>query len=253
MSGLGNRFFQVAAMLGYAEQYGHTPVFVKEWIGNNPSHPGPRDITEFFPTIPVVTMGSEPWTILKMVGKDALTYVPLAMVDGNVCLEGDFQSYKYLPSHKLVPAILTSCIVPDLPYARSAFLHVRRGDYLNPLCAHHRVDLTNYIRRCILLYPAETVFIVCSDDVSWCKKTLPGQYADVVSADQWRWFDSSDYETLAVMMRCAEGGICANSTFSWWGAYFGSRELVCMPVAWGHPPMPIAVDIWPPWAVRLPV
>jgi len=41
-------------MLGYAERYGHTPVFVKEWIQPNRSHPGPFDITDYFPNIPVI-------------------------------------------------------------------------------------------------------------------------------------------------------------------------------------------------------
>lgn len=251
-SGLGNRFFQVAAILGYAERYGHTPVFIREWIGDNPSHPGPRDITDFFPEIPIVPLDGA-WTIVHMADSDVMNYVPLNRVNGNVCLEGYFQSERYFPTRRILPEILTSCLPVDLPFASAAFLHVRRGDFLHPLCAHHRVDLGDYIHRCLAMYPSDTVFVVCSDDIAWCKDTLPGLYSDRVSADRWRWFDGSDYETLGVMMRCLRGGICANSTFSWWGAYFGSRDFVCMPSVWGYPPMPVAVDIWPEWAVRLPV
>ena len=253
-SGLGNRFFQVAAMLGYAERYGHTAVFVREWIADNPSHPGPFGITAFFPEIPVLERLEGPWTSIQMAEADGLRYVPLDRVDGNVCLEGCFQSEQYFPTRWIVPALLSDWVGGHMiPFETAAFLHVRRGDYLNPLCAHHRVDLADYIRRSLALYPAGTVFVVCSDDIAWCKSSLPGLYADIVSSDKWRWFDGSDYDTLAVMMRCARGGICANSTFSWWGAYLGSRELVCMPAVWGYLPMPVAVDIWPGWAVRLPV
>jgi len=241
-------------MLGYAERYGHTAVFVRSWISDNPSHPGPFEITAFFPNIPVLMNAEGMWTTIQMAEADGLRYVPLDSVNGNVCLDGYFQSEKYFPTRRIMPALLIDCKdAVDFPFGAAAFLHVRRGDYLNPLCAHHRVELGDYIRRSLALYPDGTVFVVCSDDIAWCKEVLPGLYVDIVSGDRWRWFDGSDYDTLAVMMRCVRGGICANSTFSWWGAYFGSRELVCMPDVWGYLPMPPAVDIWPAWAVRLPV
>ena len=33
-------------------------------------------------------------------------------------------------------------------------------------------------------------------------------------------------------MAGCRGGICANSSFSWWGAWLSSREIVTMPHQW---------------------
>jgi hypothetical protein len=76
--------------------------------------------------------------------------------------------------------------------------------------------------------------IICSDDIPWCKETIPLELGlkDCV------FFEGDDYETLRMMVNCDLGGICANSTFSWWGSYLIDREkIVVFPKKWinnGH-------------------
>jgi hypothetical protein len=94
-SGLGNRFFQVAAMLGYAERHGHTPVFVEAFIGDNPSHPGPYGILDLFPSIPILRESVE-WDTIKEV--EEFTYRPFPSRTGHVRLLGSFQSHLYFPT-----------------------------------------------------------------------------------------------------------------------------------------------------------
>jgi hypothetical protein len=260
-SGIGNRLFQVAAMLGYADRHGHTPVFVRPWIAANDSHPGPKTILDFFPEIPVLEQELDGCTALVSTDNDAFTYIELPHVEGNVCLEGCFQSERYFPRTRLQPRLLQYAHMPallgDTPLGDTplAFMHVRRGDYLGPYTAHHRVDLTDYFRRALSTVGTHVRILVCSDDIAWCRAELPRQYSDIVSYDRWIWMPNevSDYVTLAAMSRCDAGAICANSTFSWWGAYFGSREYVTMPAKWGHPPLPPARDLYPSWAILLPV
>jgi hypothetical protein len=251
--GLGNKLFQVAAMLGYAERHGHTPVFLQRWLDVPEHHPNAKAIQEYFPHVVVlITDIDSSWTTLREKDNGAFIYEALPFVQGNVYLYGWFQTERYFPSYKIMPEILTTW-TGEFDGSGAAFLHVRRGDYLDDRCRHHWVDLVGYIRRCIMVYPAGTVFVVCSDDLTWCKENLSRVYGDLVGAECWRWIDLDNYETLAIMMRCKLGGICANSTFSWWGAYFGMRDLVCMPSVWGRPPMPPALDIWPSWCVKIPV
>jgi hypothetical protein len=38
--------------------------------------------------------------------------------------------------------------------------------------------------------------------------------------------------SLALMASCTEGGICANSTFSWWGAYLNPKRTLILPNKW---------------------
>ncbi len=251
--GLGNRFFQVAAMLGYAAAYGHKPVFIRCWISENKSHPGPCTIFDFFPDIPVLDMPpSNNWTVVKECYDDAFTFRTLAKYDTCVKLEGCFQSEKYFPPILMIPRILTTHtkMLGDL---RSAvFLHVRRGDYLLPYCRHHCVDLRAYYRRALTCVGDEPIF-VCSDDIDWCKQTLPFLYGDLISHKNWMFAEGlTDVETLAAMIQCGRGAICANSTFSWWGAYWGTAKEKFMPATWGHPPLPPARDLYPDGVSVLP-
>lgn len=251
--GLGNRFFQIAALLGYAEKHGHTPILLQSWIKENKTHPGPKSVLDFFPDLHVVDDAPDgTWITYSERGEDCFSYVEIPRYDSHVKLVGCFQSEKYFPSVFPFPAILQSC-VSNIDSSGCAFLHVRRGDYLNPYCAHHCVDLRAYYRRALTCVGDGPV-LVCSDDIPWCKSTLPALYSDLVSAHHWIFLEGvSDYETLALMIRCGRGAICANSTFSWWGAYWGAAVDKFMPARWGHTPLPSARDLYPAGVIMLPV
>jgi hypothetical protein len=60
-----------------------------------------------------------------------------------------------------------------------------------------------------------------------------------------------ELESLALMSLCRKGAICANSTFSWWGAFlgtYGERAPVYVPEKWiSDPPI---VSLFPPeWII----
>jgi len=252
--GLGNRLFQIAAMLGYVERHGGQAVFVKELVKANAAQPGGERVCDYFPDIPTISGDGLVWTELREEFVDAMTYRPLPFVFGNVKLCGAFQSERYFPTGR----ILLAGVVPRvlLIGAPTVFLHVRRGDYLHPFNQHHYVDLARYYERALALFYGAYV-VVCSDDLEWCKAVLPARYPSV-SADKWIWFSGDEYMTLSAMMGCTLGGICANSTFSWWGAYLGrgsGDKLVTMPSLWIQlrAGFPKAVDIYPAWAERVSV
>lgn len=258
--GLANRFFQVAAMLGYAEAHGHTPVFVRDWVLST-NHAGPKSIYDFFPSIPIRSSTEvSQWIVADEHAAAAYMYSTIPSIPENVKLNGYFQTEKYFPRGGID---LPACLQTSSAWSSYAFLHVRRGDYLNPLCRHHYVDLENYYRYALSMFShSDTRILVCSDDIEWCRSTLPGRYGDLIPADRWSFFTGDDRETLGAMVSCGRGGICANSTFSWWGAYWGRRRsltssgikpIYTMPFVWGHPPLPTPVDLHPSWAVVLPV
>ena len=246
-NGLGNRFFQLAAMLGYAERYGHTPVFVKEWIQPNRSHPGPYDITDYFPNIPVIER-LETYETIQEKYEHAFTFTELKNIQTNVKLIGCFQSELYFPTYTIVSPLLC-----NQSYTPSIFLHIRRGDFLLPNVRHHNVNLANYYRNVLeTLDLSKCSVLVCSDDISWCKEHVPKQYSFV---KYWIFKEGTDHETLQAMSQCEYGGICANSTFSWWGAYWNTspKKQIFMPNVWGYPPMPPATDIYPKQAIVFPI
>jgi hypothetical protein len=108
-------------------------------------------------------------------------------------------------------------------------LHVRRGDYtLYP--NHHPVCSDDYYQSAIGKFDLEnSVFLVFSDDIEWCKKKFEGE--NFIFSDT-----SNPYLDLAIMSLC-DHHIIANSSFSWWGAWLNRSEdkKVIAPSRWFGP------------------
>jgi hypothetical protein len=103
-------------------------------------------------------------------------------------------------------------------------IHVRRGDYLTDKAFVSLSD-TDYYERAIALFPAQTKFLVFSDDTEWCKRKWP--HFTVIEGQ-------TDIKDLNQMAGCRGGNIIANSSFSWWAAYLNPhREApVIYPKRW---------------------
>lgn len=129
----------------------------------------------------------------------------------------------------------------------AAFLHVRRGDYLDIPHIHFNQSLSYYEQALSKLPASVEKILVFSDDVEWLKgQTLfQGPRFEIVPADL------DEIQSLTLMSLCTEGAICANSTFSWWGAFlgaYGKRSPVVVPSRWiSDPPL---VSLFPnEWTV----
>jgi len=91
-------------------------------------------------------------------------------------------------------------------------IHVRRNDYLQhdfiiKLTMDYYTDAINRI--------GASKYIVCSDDVEWCKQNFVGP--------QFEFPNGTQMEDFATLMGC-EHLINANSTFSWWAALLMKHE-----------------------------
>jgi hypothetical protein len=114
----------------------------------------------------------------------------------------------------------------------SAFLHVRRGDYLWPAqLQYHGVLNENYYGAAINRIRAQyenAHFFIFSDDPDWCRQAFPR--FTIVRGNQ-------PYEDIYLMSQC-RNAILANSSFSWWGAWLSLDEksrnerLVIAPKRW---------------------
>jgi hypothetical protein len=119
------------------------------------------------------------------------------------------------------------------PKSTDAFLHIRRGDYLN-LPNFHYIQPLDYYRYCIeqLLQknPNISRIFVFSDDPSWVHRHAFFQNPLFKVVDI-----PNELESLALMSQCTGGAICANSTFSWWGAFlgaYGNSAPIFVPERW---------------------
>ena len=131
-------------------------------------------------------------------------------------------------------------VAPD-----SAFLHVRRGDYLNLPHVHYNQTLDYFRKSLTLLLQSSNpsrIYIV-SDDIPWVLQQeffTSNPLFSIVDAPL------NELQTMALMSRCTKGAICSNSTFSWWGAFLGpyaSRSPIYIPEKWICDPI---VSLFPP-------
>lgn len=129
-------------------------------------------------------------------------------------LEGYFQSYKYIDPYK--EEILKAFGFKWEPLDNTIGIHVRRGDYLlHP--TRHPVVTHEYLSQAIKIFTDKRYanFVVCSDDIQWCKNYFDNTYPDLC-------FVYSEGRTAIGDMELLSGCehlIISNSTLSWWSGY----------------------------------
>jgi len=196
---------------------------------------------------------------------DDETFVPRfrrGLLGSIVFVKGYFQNEKWLSEGSgiqgpiFLPETLSKAraFLEKVPDDRvPAFLHVRRGDYLNwrvlgernptlPL-AYYREAVKRISNLCSRVY-----FVITTDDPEFAKTNFGWLGAYLVS-------DQSPITDLAIMASC-QFGILSNSTLAWWGGYWmRERVLVVAPETWlgfrsktEYPP-----GITPQWAEKIPL
>lgn len=243
--GLGNQMFQVAAAIVYQQEKGKTVLIPKEFYNHhNESKKEYADIV--FRRFPhrvdlafdqhvidhFLSMSFTKHSISP--GFDAWSPEDIS---GNVLLHGYFQYYPTLQPHEqLIREIYLEglrSLVTLKPSQDLVGIHVRRGDYMKP--PHSEWLFTqdiSYYEKAIEYFDRNTkTFCIFSDDLEWCMKqevfqNLPHK----IFMDE-----PDECKSLALMTLCQGGFVCANSTFSWWGAFLGAHELrnpVIVPMKW---------------------
>lgn len=220
MGGLGNQLFQIAALHSVARTTGRTPILT------NISHIGPHRNVSYFDTI------LRRW-------KENHTTVPTSTIEesshlhsewpallqgrGDVRMLGYFQDYKYIAQDFIESLVFPAeCLEKYPDVGTMVFLHIRGGDYVgHPI---HDVGLDGYYQRAIALFPGAH-FAVFTNDRPYAQskkwlQDIPHTY-----------IEEPDVESLLLMSKC-KGGICANSTFSWWGAYLNPTRTLVLPDVW---------------------
>ena len=134
-------------------------------------------------------------------------------------------------------------------------MHFRLGDY-KKLPEYHPIATYEYYERAIThiqkLKPHDdfTVYFFCEEeDIGEVQKTvnkLSNRFPRYVfsRADN----SLTDWQQM-LFMSCCHHNIIANSSFSWWGAYFNSRDdkIVCYPSVWfGELANHDTSDLFPP-------
>lgn len=238
--GLGTRLFQIATSLAYGERNKRTTMFHDSLVDENST----CHVQELFPYIEHsfdTSLLENPTTLPD-------SYPLRPTVAKVVVLEGEFQDQRYF-EEKDVAISFPSFFTPIPELEGCAFLHFRVHD----IQEEKQVKLTHYYVSALKRLPDSCSIMVFSDDIQWCKKNLPTTFP-FIDSFRWKWEPEgiSDVEALFLMSQCKRAAICANSAFSWWGAYLGCREVgapVFMPVKWYLDKRPL--HILPSWSRAL--
>lgn len=233
--GFGNQLFQIAAGLCVAAETGRIVSFVKN--GGNP-----HSTTDYFDSVFSKLQATEKTRAVVFQEttasntRDTLISTLRNTDEPRLTLRGYFQSAKIAASLSEEHLCLPKHDV-EIPFA---FLHVRGGDYLcAPMHYNHEAAI-KYYRKAVRVF-AKRQFIVYTDDTAHAERVL-GEVGLATS----RYFFAprlSEMESFAQMRACKYGGICANSTFSWWASYFNSspEALFSLPSQWLFAPTAVHV------------
>lgn len=154
-------------------------------------------------------------------------------IDCNTVFKGYYQCVSYIDENVYKLIFDSLPIVDDCNDA--IFIHIRLGDYVNIPEAQLR---TNYYQDAMTLFPSDVKIHVFSNDIVGARDIIQG-------ADEY--VDTDEVTSLALMSRYTLGGICANSSFSWWASQlnFSSCKLIVMPQPWGTKMPKEPIDLYP--------
>lgn len=244
--GLGNQMFQVAAAIVYQEEKGKTILIPKEFFNshNEKKQEYADTVFSYFPNRLDVVFDQNKidqyltWAFTQHPDEVGFQEWKPLDIKGNVLIHGYFQYYPVLAPHEnLIREIYLSGLRPLLkeykPSNSFVGIHIRRGDYFqHPHCDFLTVQPLSYYIKALEYFDAEEkTFLIFSDDLEWCKQQeifqkLPHKlYID----------EPDECKALATMTLCHGGFICANSTFSWWGAFLGAysqKNPITAPADW---------------------
>lgn len=244
--GLGNQMFQVAAAIVYQEEKGKTVLIPKEFYNSHNTQKQEYADTVFriFPNrIDLVFDGTMmnhflQQSFTKHSGDPGFDMWSPQDISGNVLLHGYFQYYPALEKYEsIIQTAYLKGLQPLLtsytPSKQLVGVHIRRGDYLKePYSLCLPTQSIEYYKKALEYFESkEKTFLIFSDDLDWCKsQDIFQQLPNKIFIDE-----PDECKTLATMTLCHGGFICANSTFSWWGAFLGAhteKNPVIVPENW---------------------
>jgi Glycosyl transferase family 11 len=252
--GLGNQMFQYAAAYSLARRCG-TDVAV-----NTSDYWHAKKYQKFelwrFPSInlkPISRAKAVTLQILlrgRLISAPTPTYVRESLGFDRAFFEcgngsqlcGYFQSIKYFGKHlsDLRSALsLKQFLLPSAARALDQFtcgrevvsVHVRRGDYLQlPI---FQLNSDQYYKDAIGFFDKNALFIVISDDLTWCRSHPAFRKKNVYFLSDLGIECTAAIQEMA-LMSCCNHNIIANSTFSWWAGLLNTSEnkKVVMPRQW---------------------
>jgi hypothetical protein len=268
MGGLGNQIFQIFATISYAIKSKNEFAFLAvETLGGGFTTIRYTFWNSFFSNLKPFLKNNIPE--LHVIKENGFHYNKLPIKktnDRNILISGFFQSYKYFQDNysiicrligidKMKNTLLQKLDIKSERLDNAISMHFRIGDYKN-LQDYHPLATYEYYERA-LSFIQNTRKDIDFEVMYFCEEV---DIADVLTKinklvikfPSYKFIRGEktieDWEQL-LLMSCCHHNIIANSSFSWWGAYFNfyTDKIVCYPSVWfGPKPNHDTSDLCPP-------
>lgn len=190
--------------------------------------------TTFFEKNKIIFENNKSFCVFREIAEHSYGEIPNTIK--NIILEGYFQSYKYFENNKdeIFELIGIDSIQKkikednkELFTKKTISLHFRLGDYKH--LHFHTILPLNYYEKClrqiddlenynILYFCEKEDDEIVSRNIEYIKNIF--QMSNFIKVSN----ELNDWEQMMIMSLC-DINIIANSTFSWWGAYFNGNSL----------------------------
>lgn len=230
MGGLGNNLFQIATAFAISNQYEEELIFDFESVVY-----GHKSIKNYLKNIFRKLNFVETNKTIENVYYEPNFHHTKIEYSKNMKLHGYFQSEKYFAHLRKKVLDLFEIDYESFNYIQTKYepilsndtcsIHVRRGDYLGLEDFHPPCNI-EYFNQSKKYFDKNTLYLIFSDDINWCKENFKDD--NVVFIE-----NNENYIDLYLMSMC-KNNIIANSSFSWWGAWFNKNpnKKVISPKKW---------------------
>jgi hypothetical protein len=252
MGGLGNQLFQIFTTIAYAIEYNLNAKFLDvDYLGGDGCTKRITYWNSFLKPFKNNLFLKMPDNMIEIKEQNfQYNKLPPPPPDAeNIVIAGYFQSPKYFEkfNHTLFSLIELEKHQQDSKYAEYRdkeggyiSIHFRLGDYKNLSWFHpilkddyyqkalfHIIDVTKKSNHNILYFCEDSDINEVNDSISNLKLMFPECIFEKIPSVL------ADWEQL-IAMSCCDHNIIANSSFSWFGAYFNcnKNKVVCYPEMW---------------------
>lgn len=249
---LGNQMFCIATTLAYAWDHNLTPIF--PFLNSaNANRSYNRD--HIFFRLDTTTPSP---TVMSVYRDRELNYKPIPPFR-DVVLEGPFFSWKYFDHHREKILALFAPSEKVLNYLNKKYEELISAP--NTVAIHvrttspqvHRVAFPfpglNYFALAIEQFSDDSIFVVFSDRINWCKKNFSERFPDKTFV----FIEGNDHIEDLFLMSMMKHHILSNLTYSWWGAYLNQNpdQIVYVPErqAYDERSWPIEDFYLPEWKI----
>lgn len=233
---LGNQLFEIATTLAYAWDYDVRPLFPElNKLEYNTQYN--RDhIFYMLDVSPLPRPVQQSFTESVYYSPEKIPYHP------DQYLVGYFQSWMHFHHHrkrilqifspsKSVKHYLNKKYADLIAHPKTVSIHVRTfNPELHSLGFFPFLGL-DYYQKAMDLFPEDTLFVVFSDRINWCKVHFSKFDKNIV------FIEGNDHIQDLFLMSKLKHHIISNSTYGWWGAYLNTnrKKIVVAPPYWMHP------------------